>query len=261
MRGKYQVVLLALLAFGLLMAPLTARAGTSDGTAMSLVLCNSDNTNVGTAITPSTGGCDGGNLTPIMNDSGSPGHITFGNVIVGNWDVNVGNAFGSDGSLFLPNLLDLSSFDATNSGGGTGTGALKLQLTITGLTGPLPNLSALNAIGGTNSSNGSVTVTTQAFINTSSGAPGFSGSSLTTLFQTTTTGHTQPYAGSVAGTTSGAVNNTYSLTLVITLSSALADNSSFDDELSQVPEPATLSVLGAGLLALGTGLRRKLLKG
>ena len=28
-----------------------------------------------------------------------------------------------------------------------------------------------------------------------------------------------------------------------------------------VPEPATLSVLGAGLLALGTGLRKKLLRG
>ncbi len=245
MRGKYQVVLLALLAFGLLIAPITARAGTNDGDEMQLSLCNSSTTSAG--------------ICGAATSDGGTGTITFGNVVVGNWDVNRGNAFGSDGGLSLPNFLDLSSFDATSSGPGDGTNALKLQLTITGLTGPLSSLSALNTIGGTNNGT-SVTVTSQAWISTTNSAFCVTGcSSLTSLLTFTTAGH-QPFAGSGTGA-SGPTGNPYSLTLVITISSATADSTSFDSELSQVPEPATLSVLGAGLLALGTGLRRKLLKG
>jgi hypothetical protein len=248
MRGKYQVVLLALLAFGLLIAPLTARAGTNDGTDMVLQLCS------------------GGSCSTTFNDAGS-GFLAF-NTSIGQWNINAGNALGSDGSsgIGLPNLMDLSSLDATTSGGGTGLNALTLQLSMKGLTAQQV-VSVLNAIGGTNNSTGLVTVTTQAFLSTAAGGTqtfcntGVSGcTALTSLLSLSTTGQGQEFAGHNSGILSG-VGATYSLTLDVTISSANADNSSFDDNLTMVPEPATLSVLGAGLLALGTGLRKKLSRG
>lgn len=251
MRGKYQVVLLALLAFGLLIAPLTARAGTNDGTEMSLQVC-SDNT-----------------CSPTFTDIGqsTPGFLAF-NTSVGQWTINAGNAIGSDGpfGIPLPNLIDLSSLDATTSSGGMGVNALTVQISLTGLTAQQV-VAVVNAIGGTNNSTGLVTVTTQAFISTQGGGTqtfcntGVSGcSALTSLLSISTTGLAQEWSGHNSGTNSS-VGATYSLTLVVTISAAQADNTSFDDNLDMVPEPATLSVLGAGLLALGTGLRKKLRRG
>lgn len=241
MRGKYQVVTMALMACCLLLAPLTARAGTYDGTDMQLKLCTVGGSCLGTF------------------DDGGTGQITVVNQTVGVWNVSVAQGNGSDGNLMLPHLLDLISFDAANSGGGTGNNALQLSLTLTGLTGQ-QLLSAIQAIGGTNSYAGSATVTSQAFISTSNSAFCTANcSALTSLLSFTTNGQGQGFSGNSTGSF-GPTGNPYSLTLVITVAAANSGFTSFDASLDMIPEPATLSVLGSGLLALGTGLRKKLLR-
>lgn len=243
MRGKYQVVLLALLAASLLIGPLRARAAT--------------NTDFGIKVSSCSGGC--GFTTFDSNDgSGGDTNTNFGiigfNGSAGVWNINTGNAFGPPVEV-LPLLLDLSSFNATTSGGGTGGNALTMFLTIAGLSGPLGNLAAFNHIGGT-SSNGAATITSQAFIDANNKMFCGSGSACTPLTSLISlTGKTFASDASGNGMTG---SGPYSVTLEITISSANPDQTSFDSELS-IPEPATLSVLGTGLLALGTGLRRKLL--
>ncbi len=249
MRKKRILILPALLACTLLIAPIAAKAGSFDGTNMQLDLCNSGNTNAGAC----------GTNTVNLNDGGS-GTINFTAVSVGVWNVNSGNAFGSDGAsgLMLPHLLDLSSFNATGAGGGTGSNALKLELTLTGLTVPLPNLAALQNIGGTLNFGGTSTITSQAWISNTNSAFCVTGCSSLTSLMSFTKGANQAFSGGTSG--SGATVNPYSLTLVITLSSATSGHGSFDSSLDMIPEPATLSVLGTGLLALGTGLRKRLLR-
>jgi hypothetical protein len=239
--GKAQVLLLALLAFGLLAAPTIARAAPNTDFQLQ----------VGTVGCPTCG------FTTIDNgagdSNGTTGIIGF-NGAVGVWSINTGNAFGPPVEI-LPLLLDISSFNATTSGGGTGGAALGMWLTIQNLSAPLGTLSAFNHMGGT-SSDGSAMITSQAFIDPNNKLFCGSGSScspLTSLLSLT--GKT--FAGDKTG--SGATGpGKYSVTLLITLASAVADQTSFDSELS-IPEPATLSVLGAGLFALGTGLKKKLL--
>jgi hypothetical protein len=129
---------------------------------------------------------------------------------------------------------------------------------VTGLTGPLgSNLSFLNNIAGT-SNLASTTISVGVWLSAGN-----------TAFCTNTGCGTkiisQSFTGTNWGGTLGGSGNTgtgpYSVTLAVTFDShGLADHSSFDDELT-IPEPATLSVLGAGLLALGTGLRKKLGRG
>ncbi|MFZ0708085.1 MAG: PEP-CTERM sorting domain-containing protein [Candidatus Korobacteraceae bacterium] len=246
MKGKYVVAFLALFAMALLIVPTAARAGTFDGTDMQLDLCNSGDTNAGACGT-----------NTVNFDDGGTGSISFNKVGVGVWNINSGNAFGSDGLLMLPHLLDLNAINMTDSGGGTSSNALKMELTLTGLTVPLPSLTAIQAMGGTLNFGGTATYTSQAWISTTNSAfCAANCSSLTSLLSFTGTG-TQGFGGSTIGT-SGTVNP-YSLTLVITLSSATSGHASFDSSLD-IPEPATLSVLGAALLGLGTGIRRKLAK-
>jgi len=243
------VLLPALLACTLLIAPIMARAGSFDGTNMQLDICSSGDTNAGA--------CGAGTVN--FNDGGS-GTINFTGISVGVWNVNSGNAYGSDGpsGLMLPHLLDLSSFNATGSGGGTGSNALKLELTLTGLTVPLPNLLALQNIGGTLNFGGTSTITSQAWISTTNSAFCVTGCSSLTSLLSFTKGANSAFSGGTTG--SAGTVNPYSLTLVITLSSETSGHGSFDSSLDMLPEPATLSVLGTGLLALGTGLRKRLLR-
>lgn len=241
MRKKRILLVPALLACILLIAPIMARAGSFDGTDMQVMISS---------------GADS-----ITLDDGGTGEIIFNQKNIGVWNINEGTAHGSDGLLTLPQLLDLNSFDATNSGGGTGTNALTLKLTLTGLTGQ-QLLGVMQAIGGTNNANnnGLVTVTQQAFYSSTNSAFCTSGcSALTSLVSASTNGFTS-YHTSGNGSLGASTSNPYSLTMVITISSAEADSSSFDGGLNMIPEPATLSVMGAGLLAFGTGLRKRMLR-
>jgi hypothetical protein len=246
MRGKYQLVLLALFAMTLLILPTAARAGTNLGMqtssgATTNTLCDND---------INFAGC-----TFNTNDANATlGAVTYVGGI-GGWNVVVATGAAAP-VLSMPELMDLNSITVSTNGSAT---PLTLTLTLTGLTTPLGNLPLFNSIGGTSSGNVGITIngwlsqTNTAFCTSGACGTNF----FTQSFNLTGTG--TPFSGTKGGfATSG--SGPYSLTLQITVDGHGSPATvSFDDELF-VPEPATLSVLGAGLLALGTGLRKKLLR-
>jgi hypothetical protein len=249
MRGKYQVVLLALFAMALLIVPTAARAGTNLGMQLSsspqtVTICDNDINFTGCT---ESGGTDGDPTLGSMTYSGS----------VGDWSINHTSGVGPP-VLSFPSLLDLTNFSLTTGGG---VNPITVMLTVTNLSGPLGNLTLFNNISGTSSFAGT-TITVQSWLSTSNTA--FCASSTcggghgTLITNQSFTGIN--WGGAISGT--GATGSgPYSITLAVTFDShGQGDHSSFDDDLS-IPEPATLSVLGAGLLALGTGLRKKLLRG
>lgn len=246
MRKTLNLTLPAMLAMTLLILPIAAGA-----TTVGLQLSSGGQTVTFCDNNISQGGCNvnGGNDLSSQN-----GRILF-DTVVGNWDLNSGNGLGPPKEI-LPVLLDLSSVNANTLGDGHGTNALTMLLTVTGLTGPLSsNLAAFNHIGGT-SSNGSTIITSQAWLSAANSAfcGAGCGTALTSLISKT--GLT--FAGDAFGSANTGAGP-YSITLEITIAADQGDQTSFDSEL-QIPEPATLSVIGTGLLALGTGLRKRLLR-
>lgn len=244
MKGKYVVTVLALFATALLIVPTAARAGTNLGMQMSadsstVTICD-NNVNYS--------GCTG-NASDVNPASGQ---ITYIGGVGSHWTSNVTSGFGPPFEQYAP-FLDISTFDASTGGGGS---ALTVLLSVSNVTSLTGLYEVINHIGGTNSASGT-TVTTQAFLSTTTTFCGSTlcGTALTPLLSLT--------GASYSGSTNQAnlfPGGPYSVTLAITIDShGLADTTSFDNELD-IPEPATLSVLGASLLGLGTGIRRKLTK-
>lgn len=248
MRGKYQVVLLALFAMTLLILPTAARAGTNLG----LQLQSGSTTDTICDNNINFAGCTSNTPDGLPTTVGA---VLFAGS-VGSWNVQTTTGT-SQPVLNLPELLDMTNTSINTSGGGS---PITLTLTLTGVTTPSGITQLVNAIGGT-ATGGNVTTTINVWLsqtNTAFCASGTCGTDvLTKTFNTSGTGQI------LAATTIGSVNTgggPYSLTLQITVDGhGGSANVTFDDSLS-VPEPATLSILGAALLALGTGLRKKLLR-
>lgn len=246
MRGKYQVVLLAVLAASVLILPTAARAGTNFGLQLS---------SGGSTATICDNNADFAGCTSNQPDS-NPGTdaITFiGSV--GGWSSNVSTGL-TNPVVSLPLLLEFNNTSVATSG----AAPITLLLSVTGLTGPIGNVPFLNNMTGNNQFAGT-TVTVQSWLSTTNTAfcasTTCNGGSGTLVTSATYTGAN---FGSIVGGIANTGSGPYSVTLAITIDShGVAETTSFDDFLS-IPEPATLSVLGAGLLALGTGLRRKLFR-
>ena len=246
MKRQWQLTILATMAVALLMASTGAWAGTNLGLQMTAAAPNPGQATICDNST-NFAGCTGtgADLNPAL------GQITFiGGV--GSWTSNVTSGFGPPFENLVP-LLDISSFNATVGAGG---GALTVLLSVTGLTGPAGLQTFLNSIGGTNSAAGT-TVTTQAFLSNANLAFCAQGCGTAISPAIVMSG------AAFSGLTSGSAllgSGPFAITLAVTIDShGIADTTSFNDSLA-LPEPASLSLLGSGLLGFGMAFRRLLMR-
>jgi len=171
--------------------------------------------------------------TGTANDLGSPGFAAFSGAI-GNFNVLVaqGLGFPNIGSPSDPQL-DLSSLDFTTTAGGT----LTVEVTETGFATSTAAETFLSEITGiyTNSN-----ATMNTYLDTTDAAFGMGTLLSSGLLDNQSGSFVLP---SVVGP--------YSLTELVTITAGGSSFASIDAAILSAPEPASLSLLGAALAALG----------
>lgn len=181
--------------------------------------------------------------TVADNGAGDVNASTGGITFIGgapNFNISVNTGIATS----LP-LIDLSNVLAQSTGAGT----LVIKLTNTGLTSPIGIQNWLTQFTGS-FSGGSATVQAQTYIDTNNIA--FGTGTLLGNFSTSATSFALPSINAGGGTTP------FSLTEIVTITTTGANrNFSLDTQLSLVPEPATMTILGASLAGLALARRRR----
>jgi len=165
---------------------------------------------------------------------------------VGNFVINVTTGLSKPilGSATLPDI-DLSSVDVTSTAGGT----LTLEVTDTDFIGNGGLADFVSAIGGTQGAGGSLSYKTFADCSNTAFGTGIA-------LQSQSFSGGGAFSGSTTSPTA-LCSGDYSLTELVSLALPGGFNTtSFDANLA-VPEPATLALFGAGLLAIPLFSRRK----
>ena len=152
---------------------------------------------------------------------------------VGGWTLNVTTGEGLG-------IAGLKSMDLNSVDTGATTDSLTIKFKDAGITTPTGSAGYTMAIGGTTATSIAYEVDYNGALLNSIGpfsGGGFSGS----------TGGTNTFVGP------------YSLTQIATITGASGINTTSFDANFTIPEPASLSILGAGMLAAAASLRKRLL--
>ena len=174
--------------------------------------------------------------------------ISLTDFLLGNFTISL-QASGLP-TLSYPDLLSLSNADIMTTGG-----TLTIKLTEVNIPIPLGTNLYNSSIAGMQTGGSSIDFLSCFDPANHNGTSYGCGAGTTTITHYHSTGTAFSNTGSGSATNSGL----YSLTDIIVIDPQLSETT-FNADMN-VPEPATLSLLGVGFLAVGTRLRRKLIRG